>query len=251
MILLTLLYLLVTSSGLLIYRRVSRRGVEVERVTIERLSAFLANGEGDVAAIGRGVAPRTLVECVVFVAQMVDGSSINGLRIVVRYYHIESYLLAAILASRTSLRRAYLLSLLARLPISEVTAHRVEHLVDEGDEYVSLYALMAIFAASPSMGVVRLSQMRRRLSRRGVAEILSMLSRGSCSIPYTPLLMSANYNLQLLGIYLVRRFGIRESRGEIMCMVRGAEDELRDDALLTLASFGEGVDGELVKQHIV
>jgi hypothetical protein len=81
--------------------------------------------------------------------------------------------------------------------------------------------------------------MERRLSRREVAEILTLLGRGYCPIPYTKLIVSENYNLQLLGIHLVRRFGITESRAEIALIVRDLHNELRDDALETLAYFGE------------
>ena len=64
--------------------------------------------------------------------------------------------------------------------------------------------------------------------------------------------MSDNYNLQLLGIYLVRRFGIAESRNEIACIVKSKSSELREDALLTLASFGEGTaESTNAKYHIV
>ena len=101
-------------------------------------------------------------------------------------------------------------------------------------------------------GVATLSRLARRLSRRDVAEVLSVINRGCCPLPYTPLLMSENYNLQLLGIYLVRRFGITESRSEIVCIIKGKSSELRDDALLTLASFGEFMpERENTKYHII
>ena len=50
----------------------------------------------------------------------------------------------------------------------------------------------------------------------------------------------------------MRRFGITESRNEIACIVKSKSSELRDDALLTLASFGEGMaDSSNAKYHIV
>ena len=252
MIVVTLFYLLLGGVGIFLYQIVMRRSVESEIRTIERLALFLARGEGDVAAIGRGIARRRLVQCVVFVAQMTTAPSTEVLRIVVKYYHLERYLVNHILSSRSSSDRAYMLSQLARLPISINTARAVEYLIEDSDADVSFYALMTLFAAAPNMAVIRVANMEHKLSRREVAEILSMLSRGCCPIPYTPLLMSDNYNLQLLGIHLVRRFGIVESRGEIICILRDRESELREDALTTLATFGEMIqDNEHYKYHIV
>jgi hypothetical protein len=115
----------------------------------------------------------------------------------------------------------------------------VEYLIEDSDADVSFYALMTLFAAAPNMAVIRVANMEHKLSRREVAEILTRLGRGYCPIPYTKLIVSENYNLQLLGIHLVRRFGITESRAEIALIVRDLHNELRDDALETLAYFGE------------
>jgi hypothetical protein len=122
-----------------------------------------------------------------------------------------------------------------------LAALRVEPLVYAKSTEVGFYALAAIFAVTPLRGVATLARMSHRLSRRDVAELLSVVNRGSCPVPYTPLLLSENYNLQLLGLYLVRRFAIAESRREIATIVKNRSSELRDDALSVLASFGEGM----------
>ena len=132
-----------------------------------------------------------------------------------------------------------MLSQLSRLPISMLAALRVEPFVRSQSVEVGFCALMCLFSVTPVRGVATLARLPYRLSRRDVAELLSVINRGSCPLPYTPLLLSENYNLQLLGIYLVRRFGIVESRREIVCIVKNRCNPLRDDALLTLASFGE------------
>ena len=98
---------------------------------------------------------------------------------------------------------------------------------------------MCIFGISPQRAVSHLAQMEYRLSRSQVAELLTVMERGYCSLPYELLLMSDNYNLQLLGIHLVRRFGITESRAEIVAIVRNEKSELRQDALETLVYFGD------------
>lgn len=238
MIFATIFYMLFGGVVLFVYKIVSVRSMEAERITIERIAAFVTAAEGDVAAIGRGIARQNLVQCLAFVAEMTTGPN-ERFGIIMKYYHIESYMISRIFKSKNLYERAYLLSLFARLPISMLAALRVEPLVRAESDRVSFSALMCLFAASSIKGVATLARTPHRLSRRDVAEMLSVINRGCCPLPYTPLLMSDNYNLQLFGIYLVRRFGITESRGEIVCIVKNQSSELRDDALSALASFGD------------
>jgi hypothetical protein len=239
MIVATLFYLFLGGLLLLVYRVLSARSVEVERVMIERIAAFVAGVDGDVVAIGRGVTRKDLVRSLAFVAEMTTEQASDRVRIIMKYYHLESYMLRRIFASRHDSQRAYLLALMSRLPISMLAALRVEPLVYAKSTEVGFYALAAIFAVTPLRGVATLARMSHRLSRRDVAELLSVVNRGCCPVPYTPLLLSENYNLQLLGLYLVRRFAIAESRREIATIVKNRSSELRDDALSVLASFGE------------
>ena len=252
MIIVTIIYIVVGSLLLLFYKALSLRTAEAEAVAIERIAAFIANGKGDVAAIGRGVARYNLVQCIVFVAQMTTVEERAWLRVIVRYYHIESYLLERLQSVRQQDERAFLLLLLARLPMSATTVARVEEMVGSGSRQVSLCALIALFAVTPYRAMSLLANLPYRLSRKDIAELLSIISRGCSPIPYTPLLLSQNYNLRLLGIHLVRRFGIVESRREIAVIVKERDSELREDALSALASFGEEFsDGERYKYHII
>ena len=241
MILAAIFYLVFGSTALLFYKIVSVRSVEAESIAIERIAAFVSNGEGDVVSIGKGIARQNLVQSMVFVAEMTTEHTAERMGIIMKYYHIESYMLNRIFRSRNALKRAYMLSQLSRLPISMLAALRVEPLVRSECVRVGFCALMCLFSVTPVRGVATLARLPYRLSRRDIAELLSVINRGSCPLPYTPLLLSENYNLQLLGIYLVRRFGIVESRSEIVCIVKNRCSPLRDDALLTLASFGEFV----------
>lgn len=252
MILVAIFYIVLGSVALFVYRLVSVRSVEAERVAIERISAFISSADGDVTTIGKGIARKRLVQCLVFVSEMTMGNASERMGIIMKYYHIESYMLGRIFKCRSSVERAYLLSLLSRLPISMLAALRVEPLVRAESAQVGFSALLCLFAAAPIRGAATLARLGYRLSRRDVAEVLTVINRGCCPLPYTPLLMSDNYNLQLLGIYLVRRFGIAESRNEIACIVKSKSSELREDALLTLASFGDGItECSNAKYHIV
>ena len=252
MIVVSIIYIFISSLLLLCYKARSLRTAEAEGAAIERIAAFIANGKGDVAAIGRGIARYNLMQCIVFVAQMTTVEERAWLRVIVRYYHIESYILGRLQSERNEDERAYLLLMLARLPMGAMTVARVEELVGCSSRRVSLSALIVLFAVTPYRAMSLLAKLPYRLSRRDIAEILSIISRGYSPIPYTPLLLSKNYNLRLLGIHLVRRFGIAESRSEIAVIIKERDSELRDDALSALASFGEEwSECERCKYHII
>ena len=239
MVIVTVVYILIGSILLIITNRLSVHSATAEAKAIERIAAFVATRKGDISRLRRGVAYHNFVLCVVYVADRVSEQAYQPLRAIVSYYNIENRLLLAARRSKSGCRRAYYLALLARLPISLVTELKVEHFLADRSKDVRFYALMSIFSAAPYRAVAILERMEQRLSRREVAELLTVIGRGYCPIPYSPLLISDNYNLQLLGIHLVRRFGITESRAEITLIVRNLHSELREDALETLACFGE------------
>ena len=101
MIIISILYIIVGSVMLVIYRVVSLRTVEAESAVIERITAFITDGSGDVTTMSRGIARYNFVQCLVFVAQMTTVCERDMLRIIVRYYHIESYLLERLKRERT------------------------------------------------------------------------------------------------------------------------------------------------------
>ncbi len=239
MIVVTVFYLILGGMALLLFRHASIRSAEAESRAIERISAFVTGGTGDVAALSRGIARKNFIHSLVFVADMLDAQARTPLRIIVRCYHIERELLNYAAKSRLASNRAYALAMLARLPLSMVTELRIERFLTDSSSQVRFYALMCIFGISPQRAVSHLARMEYRLSRSQVAELLTVMERGYCSLPYELLLMSDNYNLQLLGIHLVRRFGITESRAEIVAIVRNEKSELRQDALETLVYFGD------------
>ena len=109
MIIATIFYMLFGGVVLFVYKIVSVRSMEAERITIERIAAFVTSAEGDVAAIGRGIARQNLVQCLAFVAEMTTGPN-ERFGIIMKYYHIESYMISRIFKSKNLYERAYQLS---------------------------------------------------------------------------------------------------------------------------------------------
>jgi hypothetical protein len=69
------------------------------------------------------------VQSMAFVAEMTTEHTAERMGIIMKYYHIESYMLNRIFRSRSTLKRAYMLSQLSRLLISMLAALRVEPFV--------------------------------------------------------------------------------------------------------------------------
>lgn len=71
-----------------------------------------------------------------------------------------------------------------------------------------------------------------------VSEIMAMLRRGLLPIAYEPLVGSPNRNLRMVGLGIVRQFGIEEAERLLLAMVaRERVPELGREALYTLCSM--------------
>ena len=237
MIILSLLSLLCGIVVWEIYRAVMVRAVSSQSEVIARVAAFVAQGSGDVAALRGGVSLRSFALAVVYVASHIELRSHSRVEVVVRYYLLDSYLLNSALKCRNSDSRAYNLALLAHLPMDDSVVEQLLPLLHDNSGSVRFSALMAIVAARPDVAVVALGALRTRLTYAEVAQLLSVLCRGICLVPCTPLLFSDNYNMQLFGLALVRRFGIAECRSRIVEIVEQQNHPLRQQAVEALASF--------------
>lgn len=252
MIISAILSLIFGGVMLVLLRYYSARSADAESLAIGRIASFTAGEKCDVAAIGKGIALLPFARCVVFVSDRTTEDAAGMIRIIVKYYHIESYLIERARRSSSNADKAYYLALLARLPLTSNSTADFEDFLTDSFARVRFYALLCIFSSDSNRAVSLLSRIKERLSRRDVAEIMTIIGRGFCPIPYTPLLISGNYNLSLLGITLVRRFGIRECEGELMRFVSYGDCDLREDAIETLVWLG-AADSELEveKSHVV
>lgn len=238
MILSTLFLLIIGSIFLLIYRHIALRTIKSESRAIERIAAFVTNRGGDLSLLDKGISHQNFVECIVYLSERLNGAEQQMIAIIMRYYHIESYLLQSASRSKNCYQRAYFLALLARLPLSERTATRLIPFISDKFSRVRFYALLSIIATDPQLTIRAIERVEGRLSHNDVAELLSVLERGVCIIPCIPLLTSDNYNMQLFGLALVRRYGITEGRTYIVRIIEQEHNPLREQALEALTSLG-------------
>lgn len=135
-------------------------------------------------------------------------------------------------------RRAYYLSLLASLPISEGVVLAVKRFGRSRNRYVRFYALMTQLAYDPAMSLRLISEYPTPLTAYEISEIMALLRRGVLPVAYGPLVASENRNLRALGLAVVRQYGIEEAERQLLRIVGGDRaSELSREALFILCSL--------------
>ncbi|MFR2062617.1 MAG: hypothetical protein ACLS37_12505 [Alistipes sp.] len=155
------------------------------------------------------------------------------LRRIVRENGLESYLLRRIRRTR-GYRRAYYLLLLSRLPLEAQTDAAVARYTASRNPYVSFYALMTRLAFDPTMALRLVGEFARPFTVYEVSEVMATLRRGVLPVAYEPLLDSSDRNLRIVGLNIVRQFGIEEAERQLLGIVRNGPQETRANRLYAL-----------------
>ena len=115
--------------------------------------------------------------------------------------------------------RARYLSLIASLPVGPHVVKRVSRYARSRNRYVRFYTLMVRVVSDPSQALKTMAGYREPFTGFEVAEIMAMLRRGLFPVAYGPLLESPVRNLRVIGLNIVRQFGIEEAERALLRMV--------------------------------
>lgn len=164
---------------------------------------------------------------------------------------IEGWLLRRVKHSRGYVRARYL-AMLSSLPVSRTTAECIRRLTAGDDRRSLFHTMLVTIAADPKSAVGILDKYPWPLTRFEMAELTAMLRRGLLPLAYAPLLESENRNLRMLGLDIIRIFGIAESEHRLLAMIAdgGTSDELRDEAVHTLVALHLPVSRHTVAECI-
>ncbi len=237
MVVLTLIVLLAGGAVLAVGRYLVRRRLRHTERCLHRIGRYLASPSSDALAdVRSGLSATAFAEAVAFAGELLAGETQERLREIVRYHSLDNHILRLCEHSQGS-RRAYLLALLARLPLDMAVMRRIEPMLHDEDSDVCFYALLCCFAIDEHTAIQQLASFGRRLSHFEVAELLPKVCRCVDSVAWTPLLRSTDYNLCLLGINIVHRFAIIESEIDLQHVVIEGVQGLQYDALCALADL--------------
>jgi len=179
-----------------------------------------------------------LAEAIHLAMRHTYGSDSAALQETVDRNSLDGFLLRRIRFSRGS-RRAHLLTLISSVPSHRDMTAALERYTRSCNRDVRISALMAVMAANPPMAVRALAAYPYPLAPFDTARIIALLRRGLLPIAFEPLLANANRNLRMVGMAIVRNFGIEsadKSLGNII--VSDPDPHTVREAVYTLASLG-------------
>ena len=168
---------------------------------------------------------------------------------------IEENRLERLLLRRINLtagcKRARWIMLMSCIPLGEKSIARLEQLIYSSNQAVRIAALTTLLAATPQMTIRRIMSLRYRLSPLDISRIISLLRRGIIPIAYEPLLQSDDHNLQMLGIAIVRNFGIDIADRHLHDIISSSSDNLIvREAIWALSSLGRPLGRAKIRQRM-
>lgn len=207
-------------------RMVTARMLDTEGAPMSRFPLIERRGAREVLA--RALSSAAMSTCFDDTGAVRRMSVANG---------IESWLLRRIRHSFGYVRARYM-SMLSALPVSRATADVVHRYATAGNRHVRFRSMMIRISSDPLSAIRELSRYPHRLTPFEMNELTAMLRRGLLPIAFDPLLTSGSDNLRMLGMNIVRIFGIAESEYRLLEIVAFDEcDDFRDEALYTIISM--------------
>lgn len=191
-----------------------------------------------------------LAEAIYIVMSHTYGNDMERLRPVMEMNNLERTLIREI-SIRRSANRAHLLTLLSAIPIHEQTIQHIERYTNSDDKDIRIGALTALLAAKPSEAIRTIASLDFELSPFDTARIIALLRRGLLPIAYEPLLASSNRNLRILGLAIVRSFGIEIAEKRLHKII-AAEDDVSvvSETIYTLASLGRPLGHTRIRERL-
>lgn len=236
----TLVLLTLLGTAELRARRRRGRDAVLRTKYLRIVMLYLLAGKGPVPRfpmIRRSGARLLLVETVAGLAGVTYGLDAALLQRIVAEYGLDAWLLRRASRSR-GYRRARCLLLLSRLPVGPAVAGVVARYAGSRNRHVRFQTLMVRLAAAPATALRLMAEYPDALSAGEVEEIMALLRRGLLPVAYKPLIGSPNRNLRIVGLNIVRQFGIEEAERPLLRIVSGDEDpELVREALYTLCAL--------------
>lgn len=170
---------------------------------------------------------------------------------IIEHYGIDRYLLRRVRFT-TGYRRAYYLSIIARLPVSADVVHDVERYACRKNRYVCFYTLLIRLINTPSASLPLIATYPHNFSTFELSEIISVLQRGVLQIDYKPLIASGNYNQRALGLAIVRRFGVESAEKQLLHIIDSEiNDELVREAIYTLCALRRPLSAAVVRRRVL
>lgn len=168
----------------------------------------------------------------------------------VDYNSLDYYLARKVERSRST-DRAYYMALMSRLPIRERIAERLSRFKDDKHPEVRFYLLLVQMSASPMHAIALLREYDTPLSACELAQVMTLLQRGVFTVAYAPLLDADNRNLRMLGMEIVRHYGIEEAAERLIEILdEGCDEDMCHTIIYTLGVLRRGLSHRSVGRRV-
>ena len=227
-----------------------RRRTCLRDTYIKQIVSFL-HSEQPTQLRARSVRSRlALAEAIYVVMSHTYGNDMEQLRTIAEQNKLARLLLQCVRLCRGA-KRSHILMLLSTIPIKEEVVSKIEHYIHSRDKDVRISALTAILAAKPSTAIHTIASLEFGLSPFDTTRIIALLRRGLLPIAYEPLLASANRNLRILGLAIVRSFGIEIAEKHLHKIITTEEDiSVVSETIYTLASMGRPLGHTKIRERL-
>lgn len=163
---------------------------------------------------------------------------------------IDQLLLRKVRRSR-GYERAYYISLLASLPLPSGFAARIEPYASDPNPIVRFYSLLIRIRCDSSSALRELANYDHPLTRFELGELIALLRRGLLPVACEPLLTSPNHNLRIVGLNIVREFGVEEATPLLLRIATCDPDtEIAREALYTMVAMRSALTHKEIAKRV-
>ncbi len=224
-----------------VLRRKARRRDALQEEYLRILTAHLSGKvTADTPCVfpkGRGIAGRKILARTIATLTALDyGLDCNTMRKIVTDNNIDRFLYTRIILSR-SWSRSRSMQLLSQCGARGELLPKIRRFEKSGNPYTALFALLVRTGSDPQQTITAIRQFDGTPVRRAWPEIMMQLRRGFIPVAYEPMLRSGSENLEMLGIYIIRCFGIRQAEESLYALLDDSSPSVQDAALYALASM--------------
>ncbi len=230
----------------------ARRNPSPRDLYIKQITALLSNDNASQESI-RARSSRSrlaLAEAIHTVVSHTYGNETDRLRNLIERLQLDHFLMRRILYARGT-RRARLLMLMSALPTPNYSSQHFQRYIHSSDSDIRNSALLTIIAINPTSAIQAIASLRYDLSPFDIARILTLLRRGVLPIAYEPLLGNDNRNLRMLGLAIVRTFGIEIAEKRLHnIIISESSHSVISEAIYTLASLGRPLHHARIREYL-
>lgn len=176
---------------------------------------------------------NTILNAVIFISQHIYGPATHRLLLVIEVCEIDYHLQKA-LKHKERREQTQLLSKLSQLLGIGIIVDCADYDTDRID---SLDSAIVHIATKPELAIRHIANIKASLSLYEAALLSQMIHRAGAPIAYTPLLISENRNLQLIGIYLCENLAIVDAERHLQRLTTSEDREIAQNALFALCSL--------------